>query len=115
MALSIVILAAGQGKRMHSSLPKVFHRFAGIPLLQRVAKTALQLSDTPPIIIYGHGGEVVRHELAHLNVNWVQQTEQLGTGHALKQALPHLNSEDRVLVLYGDVPLIQQNTLKQFI
>jgi bifunctional UDP-N-acetylglucosamine pyrophosphorylase/glucosamine-1-phosphate N-acetyltransferase len=116
MTLSTVILAAGQGKRMHSELPKVLHRLAGKPLLEHVVSTANQLdSVSGPIVIYGHQGERVRHNLAHLNVTWIEQTEQLGTGHALLQALPKLPEKGRVLVLYGDVPLIKTETLKHFI
>ncbi len=116
MTLSIVILAAGQGKRMHSQLPKVLHKLAGKPLLEHVTQTALTLAPTQtPIVIYGHQGDILRHHLAHLNVQWVEQTEQLGTGHALQQALPHLNKTDRILILYGDVPLISTATLKHFL
>lgn len=116
MTLSIVILAAGQGKRMHSQLPKVLHPLAGKPLLEHVVHTASKLdAAAQPIVIYGHQGERVRHALANLNVTWVEQTEQLGTGHALQQALPHLPTKGRVLVLYGDVPLLKVETLKHFI
>jgi bifunctional UDP-N-acetylglucosamine pyrophosphorylase / glucosamine-1-phosphate N-acetyltransferase len=116
MGLSIVILAAGQGKRMHSALPKVLHRLAGTPLLQHVVRTAEKLNATqPPIVIFGHQGDIVRHALADLNVTWAEQTQQLGTGHALRHALPNLPKEDRVLVLYGDVPLISTASLKNFI
>lgn len=116
MTLSIVILAAGQGKRMRSQLPKILHRLAGKTLLEHVTATAAQVNPAAtPIIIYGHQGETVRHALANLNVTWVEQQEQLGTGHALQQALPHIPTDHRVLVLYGDVPLISSATLKNFI
>lgn len=116
MTLSIVILAAGQGKRMHSKLPKVLHRLAGKPLLEHVVERAITLQpDDQPIIIFGHQGETVRHALANLNVTWVEQTTQSGTGHAVMQALPHLKKAQTVLVLYGDVPLISTATLKAFI
>src|SRR5579883_1227377 len=115
MALSIVILAAGQGKRMQSALPKVLHRLGGKPLLEHVVNTARGIASEPPIVIYGHQGETLRHALADLNVTWVEQKEQLGTGHALQQALPHIPNENPVLVLYGDVPLTQIATLKDFI
>jgi len=116
MSLSIVILAAGQGTRMYSQLPKVLHCVAGKPLLTHVVQSALGLDATDsPIVIYGHQGDIVRKTLAHLNLTWVEQTEQLGTGHALLQALPHIPIENRVLVLYGDVPLITQATLEAFI
>jgi bifunctional UDP-N-acetylglucosamine pyrophosphorylase/glucosamine-1-phosphate N-acetyltransferase len=116
MSLNIVILAAGQGKRMHSPLPKVLHCLAGEPLLAHVAHSALALSPvTPPIIIYGHQGATVRQTLAKLPVFWVEQKEQQGTGHALSQALPYLAPENRVLILYGDVPLISPLTLQTFL
>jgi bifunctional UDP-N-acetylglucosamine pyrophosphorylase/glucosamine-1-phosphate N-acetyltransferase len=116
MALSIVILAAGQGKRMNSQLPKVLHRLAGKPLLEHVVDTASSLgSSTLPIIVYGHHGEQVKHTLAHLNVQWIEQTQQQGTGHALQQALPLVPDHHSILVLYGDVPLINTTTLKHLI
>lgn len=116
MALSIVILAAGQGKRMQSQLPKILHRVAGKMLLEHVVHTAEKLHPAQaPIIIFGHQGETVRHVLAGLNATWIEQTEQLGTGHALQQALPQIPNDHRVLVLYGDVPLISIDTLKKFI
>lgn len=116
MTLSIVILAAGQGKRMHSQLPKVLHKIAGRPLLEHIVMTAQTLHPTtPPIVIYGHQGDQIRHTLANLDVTWVEQTHQLGTAHALQQALPYFNENDRVLVLYGDVPLISADTLQNFI
>jgi bifunctional UDP-N-acetylglucosamine pyrophosphorylase/glucosamine-1-phosphate N-acetyltransferase len=116
MTLSTVILAAGQGKRMHSQTPKVLHRLAGLPMLERVVKTAFAINNNAaPVIIYGHEGEKVKSALAHLNATWIAQTEQLGTGHALLQALPQIPDDHRVLVLYGDVPLILPETLKHFI
>ncbi|MHB1948848.1 MAG: bifunctional UDP-N-acetylglucosamine diphosphorylase/glucosamine-1-phosphate N-acetyltransferase GlmU [Gammaproteobacteria bacterium] len=115
MALSVVILAAGQGKRMHSHLPKVLHTLAGKPLLEHVVLTADLLKPDQSIIVYGHKGETLRHQLANLNVHWTQQSEQLGTGHALLQALPQIADDHRVLVLYGDVPLISFATLKNLL
>lgn len=116
MTLRTVILAAGKGKRMHSELPKVLHKLAGKPMLEHVVQTAAQLDSTKqPIVIYGHQGEKVQRALDYLNVSWVEQTEQLGTGHAVQQTLEHLPQDGRVLVLYGDVPLIQVETLKHFI
>lgn len=114
MSLSIVILAAGAGKRMHSDTPKVLHRLAGKPLLEHIADTALKISPQT-IIVYGHQGDAVRHALSHLNVTWIEQTEQRGTGHALQQALPHVPADHRILILNGDVPLISVDTLKHFI
>jgi bifunctional UDP-N-acetylglucosamine pyrophosphorylase/glucosamine-1-phosphate N-acetyltransferase len=115
MTLSTVILAAGQGKRMHSETPKVLHHLAGQPLLEHVVKTAYAVNNEPPLIVYGHQGAKVQQGLAHLNVNWVHQTEQLGTGHAVRQALSSIPDDHRVLVLYGDVPLLSAATLKTFI
>jgi bifunctional UDP-N-acetylglucosamine pyrophosphorylase/glucosamine-1-phosphate N-acetyltransferase len=114
--LNIVILAAGRGKRMHSDTPKVLHAVAGKSLLAHVVHTSLKLTPSePPIVIYGHQGEAVRHRLADLNATWIEQDNQLGTAHALQQALPALTNNNRVLVLYGDVPMIKPETLKQFI
>ena len=115
MSLHVVILAAGLGKRMASTLPKVLHPLAGKPLLAHVIDTAHTLNPEKIHIIYGHQGERVQEALAHYDVNWVQQTEQLGTGHALQQALPHLNGAEWVLVLYGDVPLISTSTLSELL
>lgn len=116
MSLRVVILAAGLGKRMYSKLPKVLHLLGGKPLLEHVVQTAQKLNPSePPIIIYGHAGEKVKHALAHLEVLWIPQKEQLGTAHALLQALPELKPNDRVLVLYGDVPFISVETLKNFL
>ena len=116
MVVSVVILAAGQGKRMYSKLPKVQHQLAGKPLLEHVIH-AIQgaLPKVSPVIVYGHGGESVREAFAHYPVKWVQQAEQLGTGHALLQALPEMPEEASALVLYGDVPLISTETLKRLI
>ncbi|MBV8802425.1 MAG: bifunctional UDP-N-acetylglucosamine diphosphorylase/glucosamine-1-phosphate N-acetyltransferase GlmU, partial [Gammaproteobacteria bacterium] len=116
MSLSIVILAAGQGKRMNSQFPKVLHKLGGKTLLEHVVSASSKLNSTePPIVIYGHQGDQVKHMLAHLNVKWIEQTHQLGTGHALQQALPHIPDHHAVLVLYGDVPLIKADTLKSLI
>jgi bifunctional UDP-N-acetylglucosamine pyrophosphorylase/glucosamine-1-phosphate N-acetyltransferase len=115
MALSIVILAAGQGKRMHSDLPKVLQPLAGRPLLAHVIATARALGAAGIHVVYGHGGERVRAVLADQPVGWVQQAEQLGTGHAVMQALPAIEREAQVLVLYGDVPLVTEATLRNLI
>lgn len=116
MALSIVILAAGQGKRMRSDLPKVLHRLAGKTLLEHVIHAAQVVNpDQASLVIYGHQGDMVKNTLSNLNVKWIEQTEQLGTGHALMQALPHIPEQNRVLVLYGDVPLISPETLNLLI
>ncbi|KTC88095.1 bifunctional UDP-N-acetylglucosamine diphosphorylase/glucosamine-1-phosphate N-acetyltransferase GlmU [Legionella drozanskii] len=115
MSLQIVILAAGQGKRMYSTLPKVLHPLAGKPMLQRVIETAEQLNPDAIHVIYGHSGEEIKSALAKLSVNWILQAEQLGTGHAVKQALSHIPDKSQVLVLSGDVPLIQAETLRALI
>lgn len=115
MSLHIVILAAGLGKRMHSRMPKVLHGLAGKPMLEWVVESALRLNPQAIHVIYGHNGAQLRERLAHLNVHWILQTEQLGTGHALKQALPFLPNNSQVVVLSGDVPLIQTETLQKLI
>ena len=114
--LSIVILAAGQGKRMQSDLPKVLQPLAGQPLLQHVISTAKSLNPRAIHVIYGHGGDHVRSALRDAPVDsWVLQAEQRGTGHAMQQALPVLQDGDLALVLYGDVPLITPSTLHALI
>lgn len=115
MALDIVVLAAGQGKRMHSSLPKVLHKLAGRPMLAHVLETARALSPGQIIVVHGHGGDDVRSAFAAMDVTWIEQAEQLGTGHALMQALPSVRPRDDVLVLYGDVPLIRAESLRALI
>ena len=110
--MNVVILAAGQGKRMNSSLPKVLHKLAGKPLLGHVLNTARSLNPERLCVVYGHGGETVATSLAAPDIIWVRQEPQLGTGHALLQALPHLNPAKPTLVLYGDVPLIRADTLR---
>lgn len=115
MSLQIVILAAGAGKRMFSQLPKVLHPIAGKPMLMHVVETAQQLNPDTIHVIYGHGGERIKNELPDLPVNWVLQKEQLGTGHAVLQALPKMPEKSQVLVLSADVPLIQQATLQALI
>lgn len=113
--LAVIILAAGQGTRMRSAHPKVLHPLAGKPMLEHVVDAATQLNPESVHVVYGHGGEQVQQQLQHLKVNWVLQAEQLGTGHAVEQALPALQSEEMVLVLYGDVPLIQMETVQQLL
>ena len=113
MALSIVILAAGQGKRMRSDLPKVLQPLAGRPMLNHVIDCAGTLDARAIHVVYGHGGEQVRAHLSFEPVRCVLQSEQLGTGHAVLQAMPGIPDDDLVLVLYGDVPLIRAETLRQ--
>jgi bifunctional UDP-N-acetylglucosamine pyrophosphorylase/glucosamine-1-phosphate N-acetyltransferase len=115
MKLGIVILAAGQGTRMKSRLPKVLHHLAGRPLLKHVVDTAIELRPEQVVVVYGHGGEQVRRAIDDPRLQWVEQREQLGTGHAVQQALPRLAGLDRVLVLYGDVPLIRAQSLQRLI
>lgn len=115
MNLHVVILAAGQGKRMYSATPKVLHQIAGKPMLVRVVETAQQLNPDVIHIIYGHGGEQIKDSLPDLPVHWVHQAEQLGTGHAVMQALPYIPPHTHVLVLSADVPLIQANTLRALV
>lgn len=115
MSLHIVILAAGIGKRMFSSKPKVLHPIGGKPMLQRVVELAQALKPQGLHLIYGHGGELIRAALPELEVNWVKQEKQLGTGHAVLQALSHIPSKAEVLVLSGDVPLLELASLKALI
>ncbi|OYT97165.1 MAG: UDP-N-acetylglucosamine diphosphorylase/glucosamine-1-phosphate N-acetyltransferase [Pseudomonas sp. PGPPP3] len=114
MSLDIVILAAGQGTRMRSALPKVLHPVAGKSMLGHVIDTARHLQPQSLQVVIGHGAEAVRERLAAPDLNFVLQAEQLGTGHAVAQALPALNAE-RVLILYGDVPLIAAETLQRLL
>jgi bifunctional UDP-N-acetylglucosamine pyrophosphorylase/glucosamine-1-phosphate N-acetyltransferase len=109
--LQVVILAAGKGKRMRSDLPKVLHPLAGRPLLAHVLAAARELSPQRLCVVVGHGGGAVRERMADREVAWVEQSPQLGTGHAVQQALPALAAGGTVLVLYGDVPLISSATL----
>ncbi len=113
--MNIVILAAGPGKRMHSSTPKVLHRLAGRALLARVFDTAKQLSPKVICVVHGHGGERVRQAVEEDGVVWVMQEPQLGTGHAVMQAGPYLDERWPTLVLYGDVPLIRAETLRHLV
>ncbi|MEP6547950.1 MAG: bifunctional UDP-N-acetylglucosamine diphosphorylase/glucosamine-1-phosphate N-acetyltransferase GlmU [Gammaproteobacteria bacterium] len=115
MQLSVVILAAGQGKRMNSDLPKVLQPLAGQPLLQHVIHTARALDPANIYVVYGHGGAQVQSALSHEAVEWVLQAEQLGTGHAVMQAMCVIPDAHCVLVLYGDVPLIRTPTLKKLV
>jgi bifunctional UDP-N-acetylglucosamine pyrophosphorylase/glucosamine-1-phosphate N-acetyltransferase len=115
MPLSVVILAAGQGKRMQSDLPKVMQPLAGRPLLAHVIACARELDPDRIHVVYGHGGERVREAFADAPVQWVLQAEQHGTGHALMQAAPGIPDDHTVLVLYGDVPLNRPETLRSLL
>ena len=110
--MNVVVLAAGMGKRMRSDLPKVLHRLAGRPLLGHVLDTARALSPSRIVVIFGHGGEAVPNALAAPDLAWAKQAPQLGTGHAVMQALPHLDDAVPTLILYGDVPLTRAGTLR---
>lgn len=115
MPLTIIILAAGEGKRMFSATPKVLHKLAGKPILQHIIDTAYALKPNKVIIVHGHNAEQVRQTINDDNLHWVEQAEQLGTGHATIQALPLIDDDDQVLILYGDGPLISEDTLQQLI
>jgi len=110
--LQVVILAAGQGKRMHSDVPKVAHPLAGRPLLAHVIESARSLDPQRLCIVVGHGAQLVRERVPAPGASWALQARQLGTGHAVMQAIPSLAPGGTVLVLYGDVPLIAPNTLR---
>ena len=116
MPLSVVILAAGRGKRMNSDLPKVLQPLAGEPLLRHVVRTARELGADRILVVYGHGGEQVPEAFAESgDLEWVLQAEQLGTGHAVMQAMSRIPDDHTVLVLYGDVPLTRAETLRQLV
>lgn len=113
--LNVVILAAGAGKRMRSSLPKVLHNLAGQPLLLHVINTARLLLPSKICVVIGYGSEIVQQSIVGEDLVWVMQKEQLGTGHALKQAQIHLDKDGLTLVLYGDVPLVGIDTIRELI
>jgi len=115
MSLSVVILAAGKGTRMKSSTPKVLHKLANKPLVEHVYDTAKELGAEEVVVIYGHGGEQVMETCKHFDAKWVEQKEQLGTGHAVMQAFDSINLNNNVLVLYGDVPLTKKETLEDLL
>lgn len=114
-SMNIVILAAGMGKRMQSALPKVLHPLAGKPLLSHVIDTARTLSPSRLCVVYGHGGEAVPEAFESSDILFAKQEPQLGTGHAVMQAVPHLADDVPTLVLYGDVPLTTRNSLQQLL
>jgi bifunctional UDP-N-acetylglucosamine pyrophosphorylase/glucosamine-1-phosphate N-acetyltransferase len=113
--VSVVVLAAGQGTRMQSRMPKVLQPLAGRPLLAHVLATASTLNPRQISVVYGHGGEMVREACSGFEVTWSLQAEQLGTGHAVMQALPDVGADGVVLILYGDVPLVRPDTLNALI
>ncbi len=115
MDIKTIILAAGQGTRMRSSKPKVLHKVAERALLHHVYDTSAQLENNSIVIVYGHGGELVKDQLSYLDANWVEQKQQLGTGHAVQQAESFIKGSDKVLILYGDVPLLKKSTIEKLL
>ena len=113
--MNIVILAAGMGKRMHSSIPKVLHLLAGKPLLEHVVAAARALDPEKLVVVYGHGGELVQQRITSPDLAFVKQEPQMGTGHAVMQALPELDESVPTLILYGDVPLIGVSSLARLV
>jgi len=111
--LNIVVLAAGKGTRMKSDLPKVLHPLAGQPLLAHVLDAAAELGPERICVVYGHGGEPLPQTIGRVDLRWAKQEPQLGTGHAVQQAVPHLDPDALCLILYGDVPLIRSETLQE--
>ncbi len=115
MKITTIILAAGKGTRMRSELPKILHKVANRPLLQHVYDMSKQLDNNTITIVYGHGADRVRNTLKDLDANWVEQKQQLGTGHAVQQCKEQIGDDDTVLILYGDVPLLKLGTVQQLI
>ena len=115
MSVSAVVLAAGKGTRMKSSLPKVLHPIAGKPMVQHILDTLQNLGVNKRNLVYGHGAEQLQAALSHNQLNWCLQAEQLGTGHAVTQAVPHIEDDEDVLILVGDAPLIKQQTLQNLL
>ena len=113
MAFSVVVLAAGKGTRMKSSLPKVLHPVGGIPMVQRIINTVEALNASAVHLVYGHGGDQLQAAVTGNNLNWCLQADQLGTGHAVQQAVPYIKDDEDVLVLVVDAPLIQKATLER--
>src|SRR5450830_1892889 len=113
--MNVVILAAGMGKRMQSALPKVLHPLAGKPLLGHVVDTAKNLAPSKLCVVYGHGGDAVPSSFADATLSFALQEPQLGTGHAVAQALPFIDDNASTLVLYGDVPLTTPATLQRLL
>ncbi len=115
MILEIIILAAGQGTRMRSAKPKVLHEIGGKAMLGHVIATAQSLQPEHIHVVYGTGGDTVKEHFQGTDVNWVQQAEQLGTGHAVQQVMPHVANDAKLLILYGDVPLLRSQTLEKIV
>ncbi|AWX14027.1 UDP-N-acetylglucosamine diphosphorylase/glucosamine-1-phosphate N-acetyltransferase [Mergibacter septicus] len=115
LPFSAVILAAGKGTRMYSDLPKVLHHIAGKPMVKHVIDTAKQLGAENIHLIYGHGADILQQRLANEKVNWILQSEQLGTGHAMQQATPYFQDNENIVMLYGDTPLITPETIQRLL
>ena len=115
MAFEVIILAAGQGTRMCSKLPKVLHPIAGRPMLTHVIDTSKQLGAKAIHVVVGHGADQVKEQHRHVDVSWILQEQQLGTGHAVAQAMPAVSDTSNVLVAYGDVPLVKMGTLSKLL
>ena len=115
MKITTIILAAGKGTRMCSQLPKVLHQIANRPLLKHVYDMSSQLENNNIKIVYGHGADLVRDTLKDIDVSWIEQKQQLGTGHAVQQTCDQFADSDTVLILYGDVPLLKLSTVKELI
>ncbi len=115
MKITTIILAAGKGTRMRSELPKILHKIANRPLLQHVYEMSSQLNNNAIKIVYGHGADLVRDTLKDLDASWIEQKQQLGTGHAVQQVSDQIADTDTVLILYGDVPLLKLTTVKRLI
>jgi len=115
MSLSVIILAAGAGTRMRSIKPKVLHKLAGLSMVEHVYNTSMKLGAEQVQGVYGHGGELLKQQCSHFDVEWALQDKQLGTAHAVQQASPNIQAENIALILYGDVPLIKAETLKTLI
>ena len=115
MNLSVIILAAGEGTRMRSSKPKVLHKLAGIPMVEHVYNTSKTLAAKQIQLVYGHGGDLLKQQCQHFDVEWSLQAEQLGTAHAVQQASPNIDDDAVALILYGDVPLTKAETLETLV
>jgi bifunctional UDP-N-acetylglucosamine pyrophosphorylase / glucosamine-1-phosphate N-acetyltransferase len=112
MTITTIILAAGKGTRMRSEIPKILHKIANRSLLEHVYDMSKQLADNQIKIVYGHGAELVKENLNHLQASWIEQKQQLGTGHAVQQVTNQIGDADTVLILYGDVPLLKLSTVQ---
>lgn len=115
MSLSVIILAAGKGTRMRSNMPKVLHEVGGVAMVQHAINLAAAVGSNNTVVVYGHGGDQLQKSLAGQSLTLVEQAEQLGTAHAVQQAMPHIPDEDEVLILYGDVPLLSSTTTKRLL